>query len=81
MSIKFRVLEGSIWGGAGGSADSIFMGARIFLRFRYSLVLVLFSVLLSLRKSSVFCENLGPPPKQKIDVNKFWARESEIEEE
>ena len=33
MSIKFRVLEGGgILGGGGGSADFIFMGARIFLK-------------------------------------------------
>ena len=25
--------------------------------------------------------NLGLPPKQKISVNKFWVRESEIGEE
>ena len=31
MSIKFRVLGGGVWGGGGGSADFIFMGARIFL--------------------------------------------------
>ena len=32
MSIKFLVLGGGIWGwGGGGSADFIFMGARIFL--------------------------------------------------
>ena len=31
MSIKFRVLGGGVWGG-GGSADFIFMGARIFLK-------------------------------------------------
>ena len=30
MSIKFRVLDGG-FGGGGGSADFIFMGARIFL--------------------------------------------------
>ena len=35
MSIKFLVLGGGgnlgFWGGGGGSADFIFMGARIFL--------------------------------------------------
>ena len=31
MSIKFRVL-GGVLGGGGGSADFIFMGARIFLK-------------------------------------------------
>ena len=31
MSIKFRVLGGGVLGGGGGSADFIFMGARIFL--------------------------------------------------
>ena len=35
MSIKFLVLWGGgvfwVWGGGGGSADFIFMGARIFL--------------------------------------------------
>ena len=31
MSIKFRVLAGGV--GGGGSADFIFMGARIFLIF------------------------------------------------
>ena len=32
MSIKFRVLAGGLGGGGGGSADFIFMGARIFLK-------------------------------------------------
>ena len=32
MSIKFRVLGGCFGGGGGGSADFIFMGARIFLK-------------------------------------------------
>ena len=33
MSIKFRVLGGGGLGGGGGSANFIFMGARIFLIF------------------------------------------------
>ena len=37
MSIKFRVL-GGVLGGGGGSADFIFMGARIFLNFRFQLL-------------------------------------------
>ena len=36
MSIKFLVLGGAFWGGGGGSADFIFMGARIFLSFYYA---------------------------------------------
>ena len=32
MSIKFLVLGGGILGFLGGSADFIFMGARIFLK-------------------------------------------------
>ena len=31
MSVKFPFLGGGFWGGGGGSADFIFMGARIFL--------------------------------------------------
>ena len=31
MSVKFPFLGGGVWGGGGGSADFIFMGARIFL--------------------------------------------------
>ena len=32
MSVKFPFFGGGILGGGGGSADFIFMGARIFLR-------------------------------------------------
>ena len=31
MSVKFPFFGGGFWGGGGGSADFIFMGARIFL--------------------------------------------------
>ena len=32
VSVKFPVFGGGFWGGGGGSADFIFMGARIFLK-------------------------------------------------
>ena len=41
MSIKFLVLGGGVFwvgGGGGGSADFIFMGARIFLRVSKNMV-------------------------------------------
>ena len=34
MSVKFPFFWGGVWRGGGGSADFIFMGARIFLTLR-----------------------------------------------
>ena len=55
MSIKFLLLGGGILGVGGGSADFIFMGARIFLKHLFGVVGVYFGVCFWASKGSILC--------------------------